>query len=205
MKSEESVFDQTYRYYLSQIREINLNKIAPILGATVRANQLYVRFFTDMYRVSSDGILGPTGKKPPHDICVILSKYLLMCPPAPAQDRTWVSFRDFKDSSPLIGYFANSVENAVAAFFSGRLAALEKASGGLGGYSPTLDVQYDYTVQFDALPMVSVVMLYNDTDEEFSAKCALLSPAQTEHYLDAECIAMIGSQLFSRLKQMDDR
>lgn len=202
MKSEETIYDQTYQYYLEQIREIDFDKIAPVLGATVKANRLIVPFFTERYEVSANGIAGPSGEKPRYDICVILSKYLLMCPSVPPQGQNWVSFRNFKDSNPLIGYFSQSVESAIASFFEGGLDKLKKASLGLGGYPPDLDVHYDYTAQFDTLPMIPVVLLFNDADEEFSAQCSLLFSARTEHYLDAECIAMIGSQLSSRLKQL---
>jgi hypothetical protein len=50
--------------------------------------------------------------------------------------------------------------------------------------------------------LIPVVMLFNDADEEFPAKCSVLFPVRTEEaYLDAECIAMLGSLLFRRLKR----
>jgi hypothetical protein len=44
-------------------------------------------------------------------------------------------------------------------------------------------------------------MLFNDADDEFPAKCSVLFPARTEAYLDAECIAMLGTLLFRKLKR----
>ena len=49
--------------------------------------------------------------------------------------------------------------------------------------------------------MIPVIMLYNDADEEFSAKCSVLFESRAEKYLDAECIAMLGRQLFRHLKK----
>ena len=49
--------------------------------------------------------------------------------------------------------------------------------------------------------MIPIIILYNDADEEFSAKCSVLFESRAEKYLDAECLAMIGWQLFSHLKK----
>jgi hypothetical protein len=43
-------------------------------------------------------------------------------------------------------------------------------------------------------------MLYNDTDDEFAAKCSVLFERRAEAYLDAECLAMVGRLLFTSLK-----
>ena len=101
----------------------------------------------------------------------------------------------------LTGYFTNEVEHAIGSYFSGRLNDLRKASESLGGYSPDLEVKYDLAIQFDALPKIPVIMLYNDADEEFSTKCSVLFESRAEKYLDAECMAMLGWQLFTHLKK----
>ena len=71
----------------------------------------------------------------------------------------------------------------------------------LGGYPPALEVQYDFAMQFDALPMIPLILLFNDLDEEFPATCSMLFQSRIEKYLDAECIAMLGRQLFFQLKK----
>lgn len=201
MQTEETVFEKTYQNYLEQLREISFKSIARDLGAKIEGNQITIPLFTNEYEVSVEGIADPQGQKPPHDICVILCKYILRCPDTPPKEQGWVSFRNFKDSGPLIGYFTHDVEHAISACFSGRLNDLKKASDALGGYPAGLEVKYDLAVQFDALPKIPVMMLYNDEDEEFSATCSILFEARAEKYLDAECIAMIGWQLFSHLKK----
>jgi hypothetical protein len=200
MQTEETVFDRTYKNYLEQLREISFESIAQNLGATIENNSLKITLFKNDYKVSVEKITGPSGKKPSHDICVILSKYILLCPDKPPQDNDWVSFRDFKDAGPLVNYFSHDIERAIASYFSEKCSDLKKASNRLGGYPPGIDVQYDFAVQFDALPMIPVLLLFNDKDEEFSATCSVLFGRQTEKYLDAECIAMLGWQLFSHLR-----
>jgi len=201
MKTEESVFEKTYKYYLEQLREISFESIAQNLGAKIEENRLKIPLIGIEYTISDEGIADPSGKKPSHDICVIFSKYILLCPDTPPTENNWVSFRNFKDSGPLIGYFANNVEHAIGSYFSERLDDLKIASNALGGYPPDLEVKYDLAMQFDALPMIPVIMLFNDADEEFSAKCSVLFESRAEEYLDAECIAMIGWQLFNHLKR----
>jgi hypothetical protein len=174
MKTEETVFEKTYKNYLEQLREVSFESIAHKLGAKTEGNRIKIPLFRNEYEVSFEGIADPSGKKPTHDICVILSKYILLCPDTPSKANDWVSFRNFKNSGPLINYFTNDVERAISSYFSGRLNDLKKASDTLTGYPPALDVKYDLAIQFDALPMVPVIMLYNDADEEFSAKCSIL-------------------------------
>jgi hypothetical protein len=55
-------------------------------------------------------------------------------------------------------------------------------------------------MQFNALPQVPLVMLFNDADDEFSATCSVLFQRRAENYLDPECLAMLGRCLFTHLR-----
>jgi len=202
MKTEETVFEKTCKNYLEQLREISFESIAHRLGVGIEGNTIKIQLFRDVYEVSYEKIVDSSGRKPTHDICVILSKYILLCPDVPPNITEWVSFRNFKDSGPLISYFTKDVERAIGSYFSRKLNDLKKASDTLGGYPPALEVKYDLAIQFNALPKIPVIMLYNDADEEFSAKCSILFESRAENYLDAECIAMLGWQLFSHLRRV---
>ncbi len=68
------------------------------------------------------------------------------------------------------------------------------------GYRPSLSANYDFVVQFDALPMIPIILLFNNADEEFPATCSILFESQAEKYLDCECLAMLGRQLVNHLK-----
>jgi hypothetical protein len=205
MQTEKSVFEKTYQNYLEQIRKINFNSVALKLGLKTDGETIKIPFFKSEYTVFSKKITGPSGEKPAYDICVILSKYLLLCPDEPPAGHDWVSFRNLKDAGPLTKYFANEIEHAVVLHFSGKPNKLKKAGPLLGAYPPELDAEYDIAMQFDALPMIPVLMLFNDADEEFPAKCSMLFESRVEKYLDAECIAMLGRQMFSRLKKASER
>ncbi len=64
-----------------------------------------------------------------------------------------------------------------------------------------IEVNYDLSMQFDALPRVPVMLLFNDADDEFPAKSSVLFERRAEKYLDAECLAMVGRLLFTYLKK----
>lgn len=200
MSAEETVFEKHYRFYLEQLGGLSLKNTADAVGAVVEGDALRIVFFGRTYTVSGDGIADPFGRRPPYDCCVILSRYLLSRPNTSAAEGSWMSFRDFKDAAPLTGFFANDVEGAISSHFSGKLDALQRASDALGGTDAGIEARYDLVSRFTALPKVSLLLLFNDEDEGFAPTSSVLFEACTEAYLDAECIAMLGSQLFRHLK-----
>ncbi len=190
------IYEQTYKDYLSRIAEIDLKFTADKLDLKMCAETVIIPFFGKSYRVSSKGIADPSGKQPHLSVSVILCKYLLMCPMIVPLGGNWRSFKDFKDAAPLIQAFFNTVTLPIAESFSTRPADLERAAKKVGGYPPTDDYPYDLSMQFDALPKVTLLLLFNDKDEEFPAQCSVLFEKRVETLLDMECLAMIG-MLFS--------
>jgi hypothetical protein len=201
MKTKENIFQNTYDDYLEMIKDINLESISDKLGAKYEEQNIKIKLFNNEYAISAEGICGSSGKKPSYDICIILIKYILLCPEAPTSDHEWVSYRNFKNSAPLVDYFSNEVEKAISNYFSEKLNDLQNASNLLEGYPSSLKANYDLAVQFDALPMIPIILLYNDSDEEFPATSSIMFESQAEKYLDCECLAMLGHQLFSHLKK----
>ena len=199
MVAKSSVFEKTYEYYLTQVAEIDLQRTAEILGIEVEGDEASIPLFYKPYRVSKKGIVSPGGKRPSFDICVILCKYLLLCPHERPKEKEWVAYRDLKDSGPLISYFSNDVEQAITTRFSENLKELVKASKALGGRNPSMELSYELSMEFHPLPRVPLLMLFNDKDEEFPARCSVLFEKRAEKYLDAECLAMTGRLLFDSL------
>ncbi|MHC5075944.1 MAG: DUF3786 domain-containing protein [Planctomycetota bacterium] len=201
MKTKENIFQKTYDDYLELIKDINLESISNKLGAKYEEQKIIIKLFNSEYVISAEGINGSSGQKPSYDICIILIKYILLCPEAPISDNEWVSYKNFKNSAPLVNFFSNEVEKAISHYFSEKLNDLKNASHLLAGYPSSLKANYDFSMQFDALPMVPIILLYNDSDEEFPATSSILFEAQAEKYLDCECLAMLGHQLFNHLKK----
>jgi len=199
MSSDTHVYEKTYRQYLGQIADIDFEPLADILGVKVAKDEIMIPFFGQQYLVYEKSIIGPSGKQPHFGICVVLCKYLLLCPDTALSADDWVAYRDFKDSGPLTVFFANSVEKPIAEHFAGRLADLEDSCRALGGVVPDIAPAYDLCVQFNALPRISVLLLYNDADDEFPAHCSMLLQRHAEKYLDAESLAILAEIVSARL------
>ena len=201
MSEKSKVFEETYQEYLSQIAKLDFDFIAPTLGAKVDGEAVVIPFFGEPYRISSQGIADSSGKKPHLSIAVILCKYLLMCPLIEPLGGNWMAFKDFKDAAPLVHAFSNSVTRPIAETFSRRISDLEKSAKQMGGYAPNEEFPYDLRMQFDALPKVPLLLLFNDQDDEFPAQCGVLFEKRTEKFIDMECLAMVGMLFFEYLKK----
>jgi len=153
MTNKESVFKKTYENYLAQVDGTDFNSVKKKLGVEAENNEMIIPLFGKLYKVSKAGISDPGGKQPMLDICVILCKYILLCPQIPPKEKDWVSFRDLKDSGPLTSYFVNDVERAIATHFNGRLGDMKNACRTLKGYSPDIEVSYDLSSFLTMLTM----------------------------------------------------
>ena len=201
MNTKNRIFEQTCKGYLAEIAGIDFRWIEARLGISALEGCAVIPLLGTEYRVSAEAITGPGGKTPPAAVCVILCKYLLMCPASAPRDTDWVSFRDFREAAPLIASFANTVEGALARGFAGRSADLRQAAETMGGRPPADSYRYDVRLVIPALPRVPLLLLFNDADEDFPAACSVLFERRAEHYLDMECLAMLGMMLADYLKK----
>lgn len=201
MHQHSEIFEKNYMEYCAQIAKLNFISLKEKLGIKQDGNQMIIPFFNNDYIVSKEGILDESGTKPDYMICVILSKYLLLCPESLHYDTDWVSFKDFKKTSHFlnVNYFASDTEKPIVQHFSGRLDALLMACEKFGGLPFDINISYDLTMRFDALPRISLLLLFNDSDEEFPAHCSVLFQKQAEYYLDPESLAMTSAFLAKSL------
>ncbi len=203
MDSEQKapVFDQIYRDYLRRLGQINLHTIASKIGTDMEGDSILIPLFGQLYKVSPKGILDQSGKEPIHSVKVVLCQYLLHVPAIQPGGEDWVSYKDFKDATPFVGGFQNNTEKAIAKNFAGRLEALIRACLHLGGKDPNLNWGYQLSMKFDPLPHVSILLLFNDADEEFPPQCLLLFERRAETYLDMESMAILAWLLTDYLNQ----
>ncbi len=193
------VFDQTYEHYLSQIGEIDLAAVQDRLGFDLEGGRAVIPLLGQSFWVCPEGIWDAKGRQPSLAVCVILAKYLLHCPNRVPAAGELSTFKDFKDAAPLAGYFADTVEGAVARRFAGRLTALKTACRMLGGEPHDANWAYQLKFRFAGLPRVPLYLLFNDAEEGFPAQCILLFKDSVQHYLDMESVAMLGSVLVRSL------
>jgi hypothetical protein len=199
MADVSPVFQQTREVYLERIASVDWARAAEALGFATTPAGHDIRLFDRTYTVAADEISEADGRPAPFDVLVLLSRYLIMCPETPDHRLAWTAYRDFKDAGPLLKYFADNVEGAVASAFSGRRGDLQRAAEDFGGTPPPDPPAYDAAYRFEALPRIGLLLLFNDADDEFSADCRILFERRTETYLDMECVAILGARLAAGL------
>ncbi|MFC1895671.1 DUF3786 domain-containing protein [Thermodesulfobacteriota bacterium] len=201
MPGPSAAFEATYRFYLERIASLDLPSVAKIVGGRYEGDSVLMPFLQRTYRVSPEGVADLSGRTPHLSVSVVLCKHLLMCPRFPPENRGWVTYKDFPDAAPLIGYFSHNAEGAVVKAFQGRKDDLRTACDCLAGLPFDMDVSYDVATRIDALPRVPVAVLFNDADEEFPAQCTLLFEQRAGAYLDMECLGMLGALLAESLER----
>ena len=190
-------FEKNYNHYRDQIAGVDLASIQRTLGADDEDGRLRIRLFGRDYRVSKEGIVDSSGNRPDYRVCVLLAKYVLLCPDQPHHDPAWVSFKDFKRASHFtnVNFFASDTQQVLVKAFDGRLDALASAGKKLGGLPDDGNNPYDLVMQFAALPRLSLLLLFNDSDDEFPAQCNVLFQKQAEFYLAPESLAITSALL----------
>ena len=201
MVESSDVFEKNYQEYDSRLANVNFDAVKDTLGLIVESGKLFIPFFNQRYQVSASGIFDEQGNRPDYIAFIILAQYILLCPDQPHYDPQWAAFKDFKRASHFtnVNYFASDTEQAIEKNFSGKKEALAAAGKQLGGVPEEVTASYDLSMRFAALPRISLLMLFNDQDDEFPAKCSVLFQKHAEFYLDPESLAMTGAYLAQRL------
>jgi hypothetical protein len=204
MKEENSIFKHHYENYLRQLAAIDLSMRKSVLGIAVdkKRGTALIPFFKNLYRVSKSGVLDDRTGRPDYGTCVVLLKYLLMCPKSVPSTKDWANYRDFKDSGQAqnAGLSAHATM-AISKCFAGDLIGLKAAADAMEGRLPEIDYAYDLSMVFEALPRVPLLFLFNDADGPFPAQALILFEQRAAHFLDAECRIMVEWYLFKYLKR----
>ena len=205
MTDRSDIFEKNVQEYQEQLSTVDFDAVKETLGILSDSGGMWIPFFDTRYAVSRDGIVDASGSRPDYRVSVVLSKYILLCPEKVYQDEQWASFKDFKLVSHFtnVNFFASDTESALESHFSGRLSGLEKACKELGGQPHEMETPYDLSVTFEALPRISLLLLFNDGDDEFPARGTVLFQRHAERYLDPESLAITSAALVRRLKQQD--
>ena len=201
MAGKEDVFDRNYQDYLAQLEKVDIEAVKERLGLISDAGKLCLPFFNKKFLITNTGFVDEAGNIPSYGESVPLFKYILLCPNETKLDEGWAAFQDFKLVSHFtnVNFFKTDTEKAIEGAFSGKLDNLKKACAVLGGFSHETEMKYDVSMRFEAFPRISLLLLFNDGDEEFSAKCTVLFQKQAEYYLDPESLAITSSWLAKRL------
>lgn len=206
MAEPNPVFEKYYEDYLRQLDTTHMLRWESILKITVdkKRRTAQIPFFQTLYRVAPFGVVNDRGRRPDYGTCVILLKYLLMCPSRVPCDKDWITYRDFADSGQTqnIG-LADHAATIISKRFAGDLQRLKAAVNALGGRPPETDYPYDLAAVIPALPRIPILFLFNDADEEFTARASILYQRQAAQFLDAECRVMVDWYLLEHLKKAE--
>ncbi len=86
--------------------------------------------------------------------------------------------------------------NRLARFFVNNVAGFERAATDLGG---TRVEGGDAMYAFWPLPRIALAAQYWAGDDEFAPRASILFDAAASHYLTTDGLAVLGSQLVSKL------
>ena len=190
-----AVFNEIMEDYLDQLAEAWDAARFRALGAEADEHRAFLSFLGQRYEIGPQRVTGPGGLEPHHAVKVILCKYLLMGDPSAGAGGEWVAYRQFPDAAPYVIGFLDTVENKIARHFCERLEELKKACLAHDAKPGPAELSYDLNLEFKALPLVPVLLLFNDQDGPLPVSCKLLFRRGASAQLDMECLAMIGQVL----------
>lgn len=200
-------FQDNITEYRLRLEQVQPQRIMDTLGLISTMDDFFLRFFDQSYSLRDIQAASFVQSPAEYMFFVILAKYLLLSPDHPCLQDGWAAFKDFKDVSHFtnVRYFTSDTEGAVEKCFSGRAEHLRQACISFGGrLDAAMSTAYDVAMQFDALPRISLLLLFNDKDDDFPAKCSLLFSRHAEKYLDPESLAMTGAYLVTQLRRIDE-
>lgn len=205
MAQRSDIFENHYKDYCRQIASVNFASVKDRLDIQIENNIAHIPFFNQTYQVSGQGIFNRDNETANYITCVILAKYILLCPDQLYLDGDWCTFRDFKRQAHFTNtnFFNTETLGQIKTHFSGRLTDLKIACKKMNGTALEIDLNYDLAIFFTALPRLSLLLLMNDADEQFPAECKVLFQRQGEYYLDPESLAMTSGLLARKLIAAD--
>ena len=192
------IFKTTLDNYLAELAAIDMRSRADLLGGDFCSGSLFLSFYGERYRISRDGIFDAREQTANFSVSIVLCRYILDCPQGIPGHGDWVTYREFKDAGPLVGYFTSNTNRTIETTFAGNHGALKSACLKAGGKF-TDNPAYDIACRFNMLPRIPVFFRFNDQDDEFPAQASLLFRRSAETFLDMESLAIGGTYLAGRL------
>jgi hypothetical protein len=197
------IFGATYNEYLSQLKDFDFSKKAEILGIQKQNQSFIFEFFNRKIVFDRNDFKDITGKELTFAVKVVLCKYLLMCPGKISKSSNrLVTFREFANAGPLFSSFTANTNKIIETTFSGQLETLKMRCQKLGG-TMVETKSYDLSVRFRALPMLPIILNFNDKDEILPAKAGFFYHDNAQTYLDLECLTITCTYLTGLLIQTE--
>ncbi|MFC2054055.1 DUF3786 domain-containing protein [Chloroflexota bacterium] len=127
---------------------------------------------------------------------LVLLLYYFNTSDGTAKTGRWISFSELPDGKFYNQAFQGYTGQRLARSFRDDMAAFEHASTSLDGTPFPLG---SASFSFKVLPLVSLLVVFWQGDEDFPSSLQILFDASASHYLPTDAYAIIGSMLASRL------
>ncbi len=199
MSESVTVFETTYKRYLTQLAACDYLGRAAMLGGEVGDEALTLPFLTEPFSISPKRVTGPEGDEAGFSESVVLFNYILRCPALLPARQGWITYREVKDSGPLAVHFSNNAVVPVEERFAGKVSELAERCASFGGQPDLSCTGYDFAVTFDLLPRIPMALRFNDADEEFPAACSLLFASDVGSWLDPESLVILAVFFIQKL------
>jgi hypothetical protein len=199
--SPGTVYEQALRSLQPRIQALDFRKTAALFGAALTGpDTLELTFLNEQYHITKEKVTDPSGAEPLPWISILIYNHLSMPdPPPPAGE--WITFSSVPASHAKDKAWAGHVENVIAGYFAGNVAALKAACEKSGGVPSDFSGSHDAAYEFRFFPHYPVLLLFYDAvaEEDFPAQCKLLLDRTAPSYLDIESIVVLGEEFASRL------
>lgn len=180
-----------------EIRTLDLEKIAPGIGAEMVGEDLRLFCFGREFFVSPAGEIRTEGKTTPW-IRILILHYIRTAGNEPLTHR-WVSFSELRAGMVKNSSFVRECEGPLLELFGRDLdktfAALMRMGGLHGQGFPTGDAWV-----LSLLPRVPVAILYWHEEEEFPARVKVLFDSTADQYLDVESLMFLVEGLVKNIE-----
>jgi len=113
-----------------------------------------------------------------------------------AKTGRWISFSELPDGKFYNQAFQGYTGQHLVRSFRDDMATFEYAATSLGGTPFPLG---SASFTFKVLPLVSLLVVFWQGDEDFPSSFQILFDASSSHYLPTDAYAILGSMLTSRL------
>ncbi len=125
----------------------------------------------------------------------LILTYMVTADGTPSSDH-WIGFRDLPDGMFYVRAFQAYTGARIVRELEGGIEAFRRAASKLEGEPLEIgDAGYAFTI----LPRVRMALVYWEGDEEFPSQARVLFEESAAHYMCADGLAIMGSQLVGRL------
>jgi len=183
------------------LRRLKPDKLTTYSGCDQDADGNFrLAFSWQEYVISRDEFTiwrADTGEEPSSLIQSLVLTYLATADGTTPSNR-WVSFRDLPSGMFYVRAFQGYTGDRLVRELRGGVEAFRRVSETLAG-EPLGMGSAGYV--FTMLPRVRLALVYWEGDEEFPSQAQVLFEDTAAHYLPADGLAILGSQLVGRLLQ----